>query len=127
MNVLPTRHFVGPLALDSSAPYAGVHTASVSFSTHLLPSAAHSFPDEFRLFPVPRGSLGSLRPLPLEASPLGSLRVRVMAVGLNFRDVLNVLGMYPGDPGPPGGDCSCIRSSGGGFHSVGESVFGLSS
>ena len=23
-------------------------------------------------------------------------------VGLNFRDVLNVLGEYPGDPGPPG-------------------------
>ena len=28
------------------------------------------------------------------------------AIGLNFRDVLNVLGEYPGDPGPPGGDCS---------------------
>lgn len=28
------------------------------------------------------------------------------AVGLNFRDVLNVLGMYPGDPGPPGSDCA---------------------
>ena len=30
------------------------------------------------------------------------------AVGLNFRDVLNVLGMYPGDPGAPGGDCAGI-------------------
>ena len=28
------------------------------------------------------------------------------AVGLNFRDVLNVLGLYPGDPGDPGGDCA---------------------
>jgi len=28
--------------------------------------------------------------------------VAVRAVGLNFRDVLNVLGMYPGDPGDPG-------------------------
>ena len=28
------------------------------------------------------------------------------AWGLNFRDVLNVLGMYPGDPGDPGGDCA---------------------
>ena len=28
------------------------------------------------------------------------------AVGLNFRDVLNVLGEYPGDPGPPGSDSS---------------------
>lgn len=30
------------------------------------------------------------------------------AVGLNFRDVLNILGMYPGDPGEPGGDCAGI-------------------
>ena len=32
----------------------------------------------------------------------------VKAVGLNFRDVLNVLGMYPGDPGDPGGDVAGI-------------------
>ena len=36
------------------------------------------------------------------------LQVTVRAIGLNFRDVLNILGMYPGDPGPPGGDCSGI-------------------
>ena len=30
------------------------------------------------------------------------------AVGLNFRDVLNVLGEYPGDPGPPGGDAAGV-------------------
>lgn len=34
------------------------------------------------------------------------LLLRVRAVGLNFRDVLNVLGEYPGDPGPPGGDAA---------------------
>ena len=28
--------------------------------------------------------------------------VSVTSTGLNFRDVLNVLGMYLGDPGPPG-------------------------
>ena len=38
------------------------------------------------------------------------------AVGLNFRDVLNVLGMYPGDPGPPGGDCAGVVTA------VGEGV-----
>lgn len=32
----------------------------------------------------------------------------IKAVGLNFRDVLNVLGMYPGDPGDPGADCSGV-------------------
>ena len=30
--------------------------------------------------------------------------LHVHAVGLNFRDVMNVLGMYPGDPYPPGGE-----------------------
>ena len=34
--------------------------------------------------------------------------VSVRAVGLNFRDVLNVLGMYPGDPGQPGGDVAGV-------------------
>lgn len=34
--------------------------------------------------------------------------VRVHSVGLNFRDVLNVLGQYPGDPGLPGGDMAGI-------------------
>ena len=34
--------------------------------------------------------------------------MQVRAVGLNFRDVLNVLGEYPGEPGPPGGDCSGV-------------------
>ena len=32
----------------------------------------------------------------------------MQAIGLNFRDVLNILGMYPGNPGPPGGDCAGI-------------------
>ena len=34
--------------------------------------------------------------------PHGHALVAVGAVGLNFRDVLNVLGMYPGDAGAPG-------------------------
>ena len=32
----------------------------------------------------------------------GEVEVRVRTTGLNFRDVLNVLGMYPGASGPPG-------------------------
>ena len=35
----------------------------------------------------------------------GEVQIRVHASGLNFRDVLNVLGMYPGEAGPPGGEC----------------------
>ncbi|CDJ61345.1 AMP-dependent synthetase and ligase, related, partial [Eimeria maxima] len=34
------------------------------------------------------------------------VEVRVRADPLNFRDVLNVMDLYPGDPGPPGADFS---------------------
>jgi myxalamid-type polyketide synthase MxaB len=44
------------------------------------------------------------------------IEIRVHATGLNFRDVLNALGMYPGNPGPFGGECSGVVSA------VGERV-----
>jgi NADPH:quinone reductase-like Zn-dependent oxidoreductase len=57
------------------------------------------------------------------------VEVEVKAVGINFRDVLNVLGMYPGDPGPPGGDCAGIvtRVPAGSTTALkpGDAVFGL--
>ena len=40
-------------------------------------------------------------------------------MGVNFRDVLNVLGMYPGDPGPPGADCAGVVTA------IGAGVQGL--
>eukprot|EP00435_Cladocopium_sp_Y103_P074523 s357_g49.t1 len=56
-----------------------------------------------------RGALTGLRPVPQNMRQpvvLGSVQLRIRAIGLNFRDVLNVMGLYPGDPGPPGADCS---------------------
>ena len=57
-----------------------------------------------------RGAIASLELRALPPFPValleGQVELRVRAVGLNFRDVLNVLGQYPGDPGPPGGDCA---------------------
>ena len=47
------------------------------------------------------------------------MEVLVRAVGLNFRDVLNVLGAYPGDPGAPGADFA------GEVVGIGEGVEGL--
>ncbi|WP_394831506.1 SDR family NAD(P)-dependent oxidoreductase [Pendulispora rubella] len=43
---------------------------------------------------------------PAAASPLGpgDVRISVRAAGLNFRDVIDSLGMYPGDAGPLGGE-----------------------
>lgn len=38
----------------------------------------------------------------------GEVEIAVRAAGLNFRDVLNALGMYPGDPGAMGSECSGV-------------------
>ena len=55
-----------------------------------------------------RGTLDNLVILPITRTPPGpgEVEIRVHATGLNFKDVLNALGMYPGDPGPLGGECS---------------------
>ncbi|MHB1329952.1 MAG: acyltransferase domain-containing protein, partial [Gemmatimonadales bacterium] len=50
----------------------------------------------------------------------GEVEIEVRAAGLNFRDVLNALGMYPGDAGPLGSECSGL------IVGVGEGVEGLS-
>ena len=68
-----------------------------------------------------RGALSSLAVQPQPGQTGATLRVQ--SVGLNFRDVLNVLGMYPGDPGPPGGDCAGTMSAVGGVHCM--DVLGL--
>jgi malonyl CoA-acyl carrier protein transacylase len=47
------------------------------------------------------------RPLTRRAPQAGEIEVQVQASGLNFRDVLNVLGMYPG-VAPIGNECSGV-------------------
>jgi acyl transferase domain-containing protein/NADPH:quinone reductase-like Zn-dependent oxidoreductase len=49
----------------------------------------------------------------------GEVEIAVRASGLNFRDVLNVLGMYPGDAGPLGSECAGVITA------VGEGVHDL--
>ncbi len=55
-----------------------------------------------------RQSLDGLERVPLERRLPGPgfVEIEVEATGLNFKDVLNALGMYPGDPGPLGGECA---------------------
>ncbi|CRZ16896.1 type I polyketide synthase [Mycolicibacterium neworleansense] len=76
---------------------------------------------DYVLAPTERGAIDNLRitekdvPAPDE----GYVQVRVEAAGLNFRDVLNVLGLYPGDPGPIGGDFAGVVTQ------LGEGVTGV--
>jgi len=86
--------------------------------------------DRFQLLPQPRGALGNLKPSHVSRSELGpeEALLVVRAVGINFRDVLNVLGMYPGDPGAPGGDCAgVVEAVGSSVKHLcpGDPVFGL--
>ncbi len=76
---------------------------------HILPeiaSPAHDAPVELVI--SARGSLDNLqlRPAARRAPGPREVEIRVEAVALNFKDVLNTLGMYPGDPGQPGSECA---------------------
>ncbi|MGH3723533.1 MAG: type I polyketide synthase [Mycobacterium sp.] len=76
---------------------------------------------DYALAPTERGAIDNLRITENEVLPPdeGYVQVRVEAAGLNFRDVLNVLGLYPGDPGPVGGDFAGIVTQ------LGDDVTGL--
>lgn len=67
---------------------------------------------------------GDLSGLALVAAPPrapgpGEVAIRTVASGLNFRDVLNLLDMYPGEPGALGNECA------GWVEAVGEGVEGV--
>ncbi|BBY01723.1 type I polyketide synthase [Mycobacterium seoulense] len=85
---------------------------------------------DYVLAPTERGAIDNLRLAETEVpSPdTGQVQIQVEAAGLNFRDVLNVLGLYPGDPGLIGGDFSGVVTEVGpgvaGFE-VGQRVFGF--
>jgi acyl transferase domain-containing protein/short-subunit dehydrogenase len=67
-----------------------------------------SLEDPLRLAISSRGVLDNLRVERAErrSVPPGSVEIEVDAAALNFRDVLNVLGMYPGEEGPLGSECA---------------------
>jgi amino acid adenylation domain-containing protein len=68
--------------------------------------------------------------LDLPAPGPGEVQVEVRAAGLNFRDVLDCLGLYPADAGPLGGELfGRVIAVGEGVHDlgVGDEVVGLGS
>ena len=85
---------------------------------------------DYVLAPTERGAIDNLRLIEKDVAPPdeGCVQVRVEAGGLNFREVLNVLGLYPGDPGPLGGDfAGTVTQLGGGVTGleVGQRVYGF--
>ncbi len=66
----------------------------------------------WRLDITEKGSLDNLAlvPCPEAAAPLaaGQVRIEVRAAGLNFRDVLNALGMYPGEVSALGSEAAGV-------------------
>ncbi|MGW9597241.1 type I polyketide synthase, partial [Streptomyces chartreusis] len=84
----------------------------------------------WRMDVVAQGRLDGVALVPEEPRALGSgeVRVGVRAAGVNFRDVLNVLGMYPGDAGRLGHEgAGVVVETGAGVTDlvVGDRVMGL--
>ena len=108
---------VQSLPASTACQLGFLNTSTAGASTLTQPQLARSSiqassPGLFQLRPHPRGSLENLAPMPFDRAAVKlcsqQILVQVHAVGVNFRDVLNVLGMYPGDPGAPGADCSGV-------------------
>ncbi|MDG9715510.1 type I polyketide synthase [Streptomyces sp. DH24] len=86
--------------------------------------------DGWRMDVVDQGRLDGVALVPEQPIPLapGQVRVGVRAAGVNFRDVLNVLGMYPGDAGRLGHEgAGVVLEVGPGVEglAVGDRVMGL--
>ncbi|MFC0438483.1 SDR family NAD(P)-dependent oxidoreductase [Kutzneria buriramensis] len=121
-----------PAALASDEPVLAVrdgalHATRLSRRAHggLIAPAA----DAWRLGLDGRGTLEHLALQEIEEQPLGAgqIRVAIRAAGLNFRDVLFALGMYPGEIllGSEGaGVVTEVGPDAAGL-SVGDRVFGL--
>jgi acyl transferase domain-containing protein/NADPH:quinone reductase-like Zn-dependent oxidoreductase/acyl carrier protein len=75
------------------------------------PTGRHRAIDDLPGFRLVNRTPGALEGLHFEDLPRtdpgeSEIEIRVKAAGLNFRDVLSALGMYPGDAGPLGGECA---------------------
>ena len=116
---------VGLLATPVEEPEIAVRQGKL-LASRLLPWARSGHltvprGGDYVLAPTERGAIDNLRLTEKDVPPpdQGYVQVRVEAAGLNFRDVLNVLGLYPGDPGPIGGDFAGVVTQ------LGEGVSGV--
>lgn len=107
---------------DQIALRHGVRRVARLVSETLEDTDAENGASMQRLDVTERGTLDHLQycEVARRAPGPGEMEIRVRASGLNFRDVLNALGRYPGDPGLLGDECA------GEVVSVGEGVEGFS-
>ncbi len=87
----------GP-SLDTTVAKSGQNDSKLSIPTTSSFSLGIARPgqlDMLRLQPATR----------IEPGP-GQVEIEVYAAGLNYRDVLNAMGVYPGDPIPLGAECA---------------------
>ena len=77
-------------------------------AARLTPATPPAAVEPFEISFDERGRLDNLvrRPATRRPPAAGEVELRVHATAINFKDVLNVLGMYSGDPGPLGGECA---------------------
>ncbi|NUU26385.1 MAG: SDR family NAD(P)-dependent oxidoreductase, partial [Streptomycetaceae bacterium] len=126
-----------PAALASGEPQLAVRIGALHAPRVVRQSAAEDVlvppaDPTWRLDVTHKGTLTNLAllPAPNAAEPLapGQVRVAIRAAGLNFRDVLVGLGMYPGDEALIGGEGAGLVLEVGpdvrGF-AVGDRVMGL--
>jgi acyl transferase domain-containing protein/aryl carrier-like protein len=103
-------------------------TAGGPRSTHLIGPGGS---EPYRLAKPFTKSIEDLEFQPVGRLPpaAGEIEIAIRATGLNFRDVLNTLGLYPGEGGPLGFECAgLVTAVGGDVTHVrpGDRVVGLS-
>ncbi|WP_345025924.1 SDR family NAD(P)-dependent oxidoreductase, partial [Streptomyces sedi] len=94
-----------PVAVHSGEPQSAIRAGALHAPRFARPSVATLAPPPsgpWRLDARPTGTLDGLQllPAPKASAPLApdQIRIAVRASGLNFRDVLIGLGLYPGEP-----------------------------
>ncbi len=124
-----------PKALEVSEPFVACHKGRLFVHRLLTPTQAgrlhRSDNMPWQLAKSANNTLSGLKLQPAELSDAleaDEIELAVKATGLNFRDVLNAMGLYPGDPGPLGGEVAGIVSRVGRKVRnivIGDSVYGL--
>jgi acyl transferase domain-containing protein/acyl carrier protein len=73
-------------------------------------SKAKALQEPYRLEKTGQGTADGFVIAPVERRAPGhdEIEIHVEATGLNFRDVLNVLNLYPGEAGPMGAECAGV-------------------